>query len=388
MTPPAAENPAPTAAAAPQPADARRRVLIVTDTLANGGMERQLTLLATALARTHDVRVVSLSDGVYAPILRDAGIDLTVLPRSFRFDVRPAFPLARLVREWRPFVVNTYGWMSAASALFACRTSGTPLVDTSIRDAAVVTSGDRRVRALASRADVAIANSHAGLVAYGIDPEKGRVVHNGFDPARWELCSGGVQAERPFSAVMTARMHPHKDYRLLLDAARVLDAEDPGGWRFLAVGSGEERERLLADSADLRESGAVEFPDGGTEVLRLVRDCNVGVLLTDPEHHQEGISNSIMEFMACGLPVVCTDSGGNREIVVEGETGFIVGPRDLDAVLARLRALRDDPARAKAMGAAGRERIASVFTVERLVAGTLAAYELASERRRARRARG
>lgn len=360
----------------------RPRVLLVTDTLGNGGMERQLTLLAKSLAATWDVRVVSLTDGVYAPILREADIETDILERGFRLDVRPAIPLAGIIRDWKPSVVNTYGLMSLAAAMLPCRMRRIPLVDTSIRLGAVVTRQDRMVRRLNSHATVVIANSQAGLDAYGVDAERGRVVHNGFDPDRWTLCQDGQQLDWPTTVVMTARMHSHKDYRTLLDAARALGAEDPGGWRFLAVGWGDERTGLMSDYNDLVESGVAEFPEAGTEVLGVVRNANIGVLLTNQTNHAEGLSNSIMEYMACGLPVVCTDSGGNREIVVDGETGLIVAPSDTDAVVSSLRFLRDDPEAARRMGQAGRERIEKEFTVEALVAGTVAAYELAIARLR------
>jgi glycosyltransferase involved in cell wall biosynthesis len=176
-------------------------------------------------------------------------------------------------------------------------------------------------------------------------------------------------------------MHEHKDYRCLLDAARVLCSEDPQGWRFLAVGSGEHRSALMSDYGDLVKSGGVVFPEAGKEVLSFVCESRIGVLLTNAAVHAEGIPNSIMEYMACGLPVVCTDSGGNRELVIDGETGLFVPPGDVDAVVRQLRLLREDPAMASRMGLAGRERIANAFTVDALVSGTIAAYEVAMKRR-------
>jgi glycosyltransferase involved in cell wall biosynthesis len=238
------------------------------------------------------------------------------------------------------------------------------------------------MRALTAVADVVIANSQAGLDAYGVGPRRGRVVRNGFDPDRWGLCQNGHPAERPTTVVMTARMHRAKDYRCFLDAARVLSTEDPDGWRFLAVGSGEERAALLSEYRDLLDLGVVAFPDAGTEVLTLVRQAHIGVLLTDSLFAREGLSNSIMEYMACGLPVVCTDSGGNRELVVEGETGVLVPPGEPDAVIRGLRLLREDRDLANRMGRAGQERIATMFTIESLVKGTIAAYDLAMSRRR------
>jgi glycosyltransferase involved in cell wall biosynthesis len=227
---------------------------------------------------------------------------------------------------------------------------------------------------------VVIANSQAGLDAHRVDPRRGVVIHNGFDPDRWALCRVGSRAYGPTTVVMTARMHPHEDYRTLLEAARVLSAQSRDDWRFLAVGSGDQRPDLLSEYRDLIDSDVASFPEAGTEVLELVTGSQIGVLLTDAAHHAEGIPNSIMEYMACELPVVCSDSGGNRELVVDGETGILVPSGDVDAVVGALRALRDDPEMAARMGRAGRERIATVFTVGALVAGTVAEYERATSR--------
>jgi glycosyltransferase involved in cell wall biosynthesis len=357
----------------------RRRVLIVTDSLAWGGMERQLALLAKALQTTCAVRAFSLRDGPYAAILRATGVELSIMPREFTFDARPAILLGKTIRDWRPTVVHTYGYMSTAMSLLPCRFAGIPIVDGQIRQGAALPERRWLRRAMIARADVVIANSQAGLEAWAVDRRRGRVVHNAFDPDRWELCVGEPHGERPTTVVMTARMHRAKDYRCLLDAARVLSAEDPGGWRFLAVGSGEERPALLSEYRDLRESGVAAFPNADIEVLPFVCEAHIGVLLTNAAFHAEGLSNSIMEYMACGLPVVCTDIGGNRELVVEGETGLFVPPADVESVVRQLRFLRDDPVAASCMGRAGRERIAAMFTVNALVSETIAAYDLATE---------
>jgi len=180
--------------------------------------------------------------------------------------------------------------------------------------------------------------------------------------------------------VMTGRMHRHKDYPTLLEAARILSHEEPDGWRFVAIGSGDDRDALMSSCRDLIEASVVSFPEAGQEVLKFVGSSNVGVLLTNVVHHSEGIPNSVMEYMACGLPTVCTDDGGTPELVLEGETGLLVPPDDVDALVRQLRFLRENPEIARSMGEAGRERIASAFTVEALVSGTLAAYELAERR--------
>ena len=109
------------------------RVLMVTDAFGLGGAERQLALLASSMPDDWTVRVVSMSDGVFRDVLEAAHIQVTIARRSHRLDVRPAATVWRTVHDWRPSVVHTWGWMSTAAALPACRRWKVPLVDGSIR---------------------------------------------------------------------------------------------------------------------------------------------------------------------------------------------------------------------------------------------------------------
>jgi glycosyltransferase involved in cell wall biosynthesis len=220
-----------------------------------------------------------------------------------------------------------------------------------------------------------IANSQAGLDAWCIAPGRGRVIYNGFDPARLNLCRAINQFDaRAFTIAMTGRMSLEKNFTMLIDAARVLEHSAHAGWRFVLIGDGPDRARHIYAARDLIARGMVLFPEPCLEVIRVLNDANVGVLLSHPTLHAEGISNSIMEYMACGLPVVCSDSGGNRELVLDGETGFIIPPRDVNALVEKLTWLKDHPAQAAQMGQAGRERIRAHFSVEQMVEKTIAVY--------------
>lgn len=175
-------------------------------------------------------------------------------------------------------------------------------------------------------------------------------------------------------AIMAARMSLEKDWLLLLEAARAL-SRDETDWKFLAVGRGHDRDALVAGATDLIDGGVVEFLEGGLEVLPSIASADIGVLLTDPSIHAEGCSNSIMEYMACGLPVVCTDSGGNPELVENGATGYLVPPQDAHALVSALRALRGDPEGAREMGREGRRRLEPRFSVNTMVDGYVAIYD-------------
>ena len=353
------------------------KVLLLKDALPGGGAERQLALITEYLPERWERRVWTMGGGPFVEVMRQRGQRVDVSARAARLDVRPAADLWRLLWDWRPDVVHSWDWMSSLAALPLCALLGIPIVDGTIRNGIA-----RRRRALPLRVAMAasklnVSNSRAGLRAWGVGAAKGRVVYNAFDPARWPLCEnvpGDVRAapgadvpSAPTTIVMTARMVSHKDFATVIAAAGDLDARQPGHWRFVLLGDGPERPRLRALAGDLVARGVVEFVHPGLEVLPFVREADVGVLMSNEAQHTEGCSNAIMEYMACGLPVVCSPGGGNPELVVDGETGVLVPAGDRDALAGALRRLAADRILARRMGEAGRARLKRSFTVERLV---------------------
>jgi glycosyltransferase involved in cell wall biosynthesis len=319
-----------------------------------------------------------MEDGPYRHVLEDLGVDVRIVERKFRLDVTAALRMWRVASESAPDIVHAWGWMSTLAMAPYCRIHGIPLLNGTIQFGALPPRGGRMFRLGMKVSDVIVANSGAGLACFGLaEGGRNRVVYNGFDAAR--MAAVPKDAEQGagrvgMQAIMAARMYPAKDWHVLLAAARVLEQDDTG-WQIVAMGDGPIRDTLMHDAADLIASGAVAFPPGALEALPAIAEADVGVLLTDPdENAAEGCSNSIVEYMACGLPVVCTDSGGNPELVEDGVTGFLVPPKDVGAVVSALRALGDDPELARQMGREGRRRMQQRFAVSTMVAGFTEIY--------------
>lgn len=359
---------------------------MVGNSLRNGGLERQLSLLARSLPADHECRVWSLHAGPHARAILDAGVPLRVRPRRFRFDVTPAIDLWRVIDTWRPDIVHAWHWMPSAAAVPACQALGIPLIDGSIRMGSVPREFGRPRRGIMRFATLVVANSAAGLTAWGLDSSKGRVIYNAFDDQRLQLVAGGDRRAsdraEPFTVVMAARMDPPKDFRTVIEAARILTRRDPQGWHFVLVGDGVDRPGLLAAGADLVRAGQMSYPRGGTEAVGHMFSSHVGVLMSDPAVLAEGCPNSVMEYMACELPVVCADSGGCRELMHDGVTGFVVRPRDAPALAARLAYLRGHPEERRRMGVAGKGRVEREFTLDRMVHDYVALYAEAMRRKR------
>ena len=334
-----------------------------------GGAERQLALIVKYLPTRWVRRVWLMGGGPFAEAIAADGHQVDVVARRSRFDTRPALPLWRVLIGWRPDVVHSWDWMSTLAAAPVCRALGIPIVDGTIRNGIVRPKGRSQRRVSQAVSKLVVANSEAGLRAWGVGPAKGRVVYNAFDPAR--LPAVGQPPRRrgdgPCTVVMTGRMVPHKDFSSLIAAARRLDRERAGRFRFVLLGDGPDGRRLVHEAGDLCERGLVSFVAPGTEVLPFVSQADIGVLMSNEAQHREGCSNAIMEYMSCGLPVVCSSGGGNPELVLEGTTGCLVPAGDATALADALCHLADRPALARRLGEAGRRRILEDFSVPRLL---------------------
>lgn len=349
------------------------RVLYLMDGLSNGGAERQFALLIRYLPDHWARRVWSMDDGPFRDVIEGTGVRVDIRRRSWQLDITPTYDLWRIIREWRPDVVHSWGWMSTLAAAPLCKHLRLPLIAGTIRGGMI-----RRRRKLGQKfvlhiADRVIANSHAGLEAWGVHGAIGRVVYNGFDPERLEHSIGeGRRFGHPFTIIMTGRMIlEYKDYLAFIGIARKVTMDQGLPVRFVAVGDGPDRQIIMKEASDLVQHGSMVFPDPELDVVDMVRQASVGILLSP---QGEGCSNSIMEYMACGLPVICNDAGGNRELVLDGTTGFLVPSIDLDAFVSRLLYLYDNPAQRIMMGRAGRDRILTEFSVEQMVARMIAVY--------------
>ena len=267
--------------------------------------------------------------------------------------------LARFIRREGNALVHAWDADAAIFGAAAAMLADVPLV-TSRRDLgeiyaprklALMRWADRRARAVVVNAR-AIADAP---VCRHMEADRIHVIPNILDLPEFD-----ARAKAPAAAVpelgpgrwiaMVARLDPEKDVPTLMRAMPAILKECPDA-RFVIVGDGRERGALEQQAAHMGVAAQTRFLGECNEVPALLRQCAAGVLTPN---RNEGLSNTIMEYMAAGLPVVATDCGGNRELVAEGRTGHIVPPGDSAALAERLVALLRDPARAKALGDAGR----------------------------------
>ncbi len=203
-------------------------------------------------------------------------------------------------------------------------------------------------------------------------------IHSGLESAAGnaDLRTAVTQTERRPTVGTVARLVAVKDIDLLLEVAGRLRRTHPG-LEVVIVGDGPERGRLKSLAADMGLSEAVRFRGGMDDVAPVWAGLDVYMVTSVFEG---GVSMSVLEAMANGLPVVTTAAGGVGEVVVDGETGFVVTREQERGTLAlalaeRAGALLNNPGLRDRMGAAGARRVREHFAIEQTAAQTLRAYE-------------
>ena len=170
------------------------------------------------------------------------------------------------------------------------------------------------------------------------------------------------------------RLQPIKDQLTLVHAFIHLLETRPATrshLRLVIAGNGDLRPKLLQLLEAAQVSELVWLPGTRDDVPELMR-CFTLLLLSSIN---EGISNTILEAMATGLPVIATQVGGNPELVVDGTTGRLIPSQNPQAMAAAMAEYLDNPERIRQHGARGRDRCERLFSLERMVRDYLAVYD-------------
>jgi glycosyltransferase involved in cell wall biosynthesis len=169
-------------------------------------------------------------------------------------------------------------------------------------------------------------------------------------------------------AVFTGRLHPQKNLPMLLEAW--VEVARQSAANLVLVGPGNDRQSLTERAAALGLRDRVQFVGAVDNPADYLRAADLFVLPSVAE----GMSNSLLEAMATGLPCVVSGIGGNTDLIADGATGRLVGEATPAAWSRALLELLDDPAAARQMGAAARRRIDQEFALEVVVDRYVALY--------------
>ena len=337
------------------------------------------TILETATAATHGEfhHVVGLllldsersNDYLTAAVGR--GVDTVPIRAATRFDPRIIATIIRVVKERRVDIIHSHDYKSDLLAWVASRFHRVPVMTTVhgwIWNNVRYRVYWRAAQTVLPRFDLVVAVSgqtRAAVLACGVKEEKLALIHNAIVAENYDprTTPRGTVRERygiPDDAKVVGcvgRLSAEKGQRDLLAAAAEVLRTHPGCW-FLFVGDGPDRESLKSEVAAAGLAGRVVFTGHLQDVRPVFRDMDVLALPS----HTEGFPNVILEALCMETPVLATDVGGVREIVVHRQTGLILPPHSPDRLAAGLRELLDDDVWAASLAAAGKAMVMREFT--------------------------
>jgi glycosyltransferase involved in cell wall biosynthesis len=353
------------------------RILFVLTGLAYGGAETQLVRLATRLkSRGWEVSVVSLMPPkAYVEDLEAAGIPVFSLGIRRKLpDLGPVLRFARIIRKWRPDIVHSHMVHANLLARIVRFLAPIPVLICSARS---IDEGSRfreiLYRLTDSLCDLTTQVSHAGLERYvrvgAVPRHKIRYIPNGVDTERFKpnledrLKFRKELGVDGFVWLAVGRFDPPKDYPSMLQAfARVVHKHS--NTILLIAGDGPLRKTMENLARELGIEKRTKFLGIRRDIPQLMNAADAYVMSSS----WEGMPNVLLEASATGLPIVATDVGGNREIVLDGVTGFLVPPRNPEALArAMLRIMDLSDEERKEMGKRARKHIEVKFNLDRVV---------------------
>jgi glycosyltransferase involved in cell wall biosynthesis len=357
-----------------------RTVGFVVPAMGFGGAERQVyTLMRSLDPERYTPVLVALNDGGYFfDAARADGIESTCLGIRGRLPVSGLTRLRAFLRQRECTLAVARGFNATTLTRLASFGSSNRL-RVIVAEHSTGHSAGRSAfhgavdRALASRtaAFVGVADAQREYLVHQkhVPADRLVIIHNGIDLA--PFMSGDRAKAREalgldtdaFVVGIVAAMRPEKDHQTFLDAAALL-AERLQRARFVLVGDGPERVGIEERLAELGLLERVLLTGARHDVEQLLPAFDVVSLASVTI---ETLPMAIIEAMAAAIPVVATDVGGLRELVVPGRTGELVGIRDPSALAACWAHLAENPDVAQAMGAAGRDKAVHEFSGEKMV---------------------
>jgi glycosyltransferase involved in cell wall biosynthesis len=358
------------------------RVCLIIPTLVQGGAEKQLTLLACNLPRElFEVHVLVLTySGPLEQQLRAAGVEVHVVGKKAKIDPTSYFRLKKMLRQISPHVVHT--WLFAANSYGRLAAAGC--------DVPVIVAGERCVdpwkawwhyridRWLVRYTNCIATNTTAVTDFYtarGIPSELFEVIPNAIVPAAIRIAKAELFARlrippRKYVIGAVGRCWPQKGYPELLWAAELLRCVVKDIW-LVIVGDGPDRERLQQLRDDYGAQDAVRFVGHRQDAGELLTAFD---LLWNGSLY-EGQSNTILEAMSAGVPVVASDIPGNRDLVEHGQTGFLYPRTQMDQLAKHSLQLITDPDLMSQFSARSRQLAQERFSLEAMVRSYTLLYQ-------------
>jgi len=367
------------------------KLLRIITWLPVGGIEKRLVRVLSLLRDKYNITVCCIRDkqGAYEKDIRDLGIKVVKIHMKSRLDPVGLYRLYKFMKKEKFDIVHTHMYRSNTPGRIAAKFAGVPVIIANLHNIDIWKTRKHFLidKILSRYTDKIIAVSDAvrefNIKNSGIDPNKFVTVYNGIDveefnkgfdyqSKREEI---GIKEDELLIGIF-ARLYPQKGHKYFLEAASKINGIIDNV-KFMIVGEGPLESELKEQAMKLGIRGKVIFTGLRQDIPELLHIVDVSALSS----FIEGFSNIILESMAAGKPVVATDVGGNKEAVIDGETGFIVPPANSNKLANAIAKILNNKQLRINMGEKARERVTK-FSIQEMARQTDNLYTTCLEKKR------
>jgi glycosyltransferase involved in cell wall biosynthesis len=339
----------------------------------NTGSVHQMFQAATGLReRGHDLTIISRADRTLEEKSRERGVDFVAVPLRHQFDLGSILALRKLISRRRPDVIHTHKGISHALSLFATwrLPVGAFVVNRGVSfPLDIWNRGKYRTRRV-DRVITVCEQIRQIVIASGrLPPEKVVVVYAGtdvtlFDPHRWD--PRAFRREKNIAddrfVVAQVGVREWKGWKELVDSVRDIALESPKvHLALIGCRNGSEKAEVMEYARERGVADRVSAIEYRTDMPNVFASCDA---IVDASWAGTGITGTIREGMAMGKPVIATDAGGNSELVSSPYVGWLVPMKNHAAMVAALRDVIGDRARAASVAEHAREHVVRGFSSE------------------------
>lgn len=358
------------------------KILFFLDHIGGGGRERRMAQLVLALNRLPKVQMMTITatpDIDYTEVLTTS-MQIKVVSDSSHIERIKKYK--EIIKKYKPDIIHLWTetplfcvFLPVLARRYHSKfiagyvADGIPIAETPFFQRLCIRFNFRM-------ADAIVSNSKAGLIAKKAPSGKSHVIYNGFDKSR--LVDVNLKEKRLELGVTTAklvtmcaRVSYAKDWNLFISLAERCAHLNVF---FLAIGGGELLEHYRSE-IERKKMSNIRFVGRRADVMEIMTVTDISVLLTNSSGHAEGVSNSIMESMAVGVPVVATDGGGTPEIISNGENGYTVSPGNVEQVYQYVCELLNNEKLCMQIGEKAKNTIYARFDLEKKGQEYISLYE-------------
>jgi len=352
------------------------KIIFFIGTLLTGGKERRLIELLKYIKQNtnYDILLVLRQKKINYTEFYNISISYRILSSSYmQKDLRLPFYFLSICKKFKPDLIHTWGSMPTFVAILSSLILHIPLINNQITSApsrASISFSEKIINRINfTFSDIIISNSYAGIKSFNPPLKKSRVIYNGIDLKRFEdlpdkdLIKEKYKIKTPFAVVMVASFTKNKDYNRFIRIANII-CGIRNDISFICVGGpGKDISYFELAKKIAANNPLIIFTGIISEVEALVNACDIGVLFSP---YGEGISNAILEYMALSKPVIAYDSGGTREVIKNGENGFLIKEEDDEQISKIIIELIDNYKLRKKLGENGRKKIEEYFNIQKM----------------------